>query len=353
MITAELKKADTDDPWAVSEAEFPYHGTAVQRLRFALKYAILAPSNYNSQPWLFRIVGDDVEVYADRRRGLAVIDPDDRELLMSCGAAIYNLRVAIRHFGAEPIVRLFPDLDDPDLLAFVRMGAPVEADAKVDALFRAILSRRTNRLELERRPLPEGFIAELSRAVEELGAYLHPISDASTRSRIADLVEKGVLAMGSDKHYRRELAAWMHPNRTSSRDGIPGHAQGLGEIRSIAEPLILRATDWGPERGAQLKKVVMEAPAIVVLTTASDSSHAWVEAGQALERILLATAAEGMGASFVNHAIQINGLRTELAAAIGAPDEYPQTMLRIGYGRPMRPTPRRPLAEVMASNKYI
>lgn len=353
MITAELKKADTDDPWAVSEAEFPHHGTAAQRLRFAVKYAILAPSNYNSQPWLFRIVGDDVEVYADRRRGLAVIDPDDRELLMSCGAAIYNLRVAVRHFGAEPIVRLFPDLDDPDLLAFVRFGIPAEADTAVDALFHAILNRRTNRLEMDRRPLPEGFVDELSRAVEEMGAYLHRVTDSETRAKVADLVEQGVIAMGSDKHYRRELSAWIHPNRTTSRDGVPGHAQGLGDIRSIAEPLILRAMDWGPERGAQLKKVVTDAPELVVLTTASDSAHAWVEAGQALQRVLLGATAQGAGASFLNHPIQIAALRSKLAEVIGAPDEYPQAMLRIGYGQFVKRTPRRPLTEVMASNKYM
>jgi hypothetical protein len=88
-----------DDPWKVSEGEFPKSGDAEEKLLFLLTYAVLAPSGHNTQPWRFRVRANEVELYADRTRGLPVVDPEDRTLIISCGAALFYLRVAIRHFG--------------------------------------------------------------------------------------------------------------------------------------------------------------------------------------------------------------------------------------------------------------
>src|SRR5215469_16093227 len=109
-------------PWDVREADFPSTGPPAEQLRFLLQYAVLAPSGHNSQPWMFKIDEDTVELYADRSRALPVVDPDDRELTISCGAALLNLRVALRHFGYAGEVIPFPDPDDPDLLARVHLG---------------------------------------------------------------------------------------------------------------------------------------------------------------------------------------------------------------------------------------
>ena len=57
-----------EDPWQVSEHDFPRGGTEQEQLLFLLNYAILAPSSHNTQPWLFRVADDGIEIYADRRR---------------------------------------------------------------------------------------------------------------------------------------------------------------------------------------------------------------------------------------------------------------------------------------------
>src|SRR5829696_7578988 len=111
---------DSRQLWLVDDANFPAGGSKADVLRFALRYAVLAPSSHNSQPWLFYVDGNAVEIYADHTRRLPVVDPDDRELVMSCGAALYNLRLALRHFANGCDVAVLPEGIDGALLASSR-----------------------------------------------------------------------------------------------------------------------------------------------------------------------------------------------------------------------------------------
>src|SRR5215207_5901817 len=139
-------------PWAVSEDEYPADAAATEeRIRFLLRYAILAPSWHNTQPWIFRVRDHDVEVRADRTRALPVVDPDDRALVISCGAALATLRIAARHFGFRAEVVVLPDPSDEDLLARVSLeqGDPPSSDE--ETLFGAIPERHSNRQAFEHR----------------------------------------------------------------------------------------------------------------------------------------------------------------------------------------------------------
>jgi hypothetical protein len=75
-----------------------------QTLARAVQQSILAPSVHNTPPWRFIIGLDNLEVLADRTRQLAVLDPTGRELLISCGAALLNARIALSVDGYPPQV---------------------------------------------------------------------------------------------------------------------------------------------------------------------------------------------------------------------------------------------------------
>ena len=109
------------NPWHISEAEFPRQGSPPEQFRHLLNYAVVAPSGHNTQPWRFRLTSDGVELRADRTRALPIVDPDDRELTMSCGAALGQLRLAIRHFGFTDVVELFPHASHANVLARVTL----------------------------------------------------------------------------------------------------------------------------------------------------------------------------------------------------------------------------------------
>jgi hypothetical protein len=169
-----------EDPWNVSEEDFPESGQAEEKLRYFLNYAVLAPSGHNTQPWLFNVSGGAVELHDDRTRGLPVVDPEDRALVISCGAALFFLRVAIRHFGYTDEVRTFPSPDDPDLLAEVRLGTPYEATAEEHQLFEAITKRRTNRSPFQEREITQEVLDALEAAATEEGAWLRIVQDEVT-----------------------------------------------------------------------------------------------------------------------------------------------------------------------------
>ena len=91
--------------------------TPEQISRFVVEAAVNAPSVHNTQPWWFYGEEHEIGMHADRERRLPVADPDGREMLVSCGAALFTARVALRSLGIVPHVRVLPDPDLPDLVA--------------------------------------------------------------------------------------------------------------------------------------------------------------------------------------------------------------------------------------------
>src|SRR6185312_4011321 len=89
----------------------------------------MAPSVLNTQPWAFDVHDSTIDVYADPSRGLYwSVDPRGRQLVISCGAALLNLRVAAAHLGRPAAVQLRPLPADPLLLASVTLGRRGERD---------------------------------------------------------------------------------------------------------------------------------------------------------------------------------------------------------------------------------
>lgn len=336
------------DPWAISQADYPAAGTPAERLEFLLGYAVLAPSSHNTQPWRFHVRGDTVELYADRTRSLRVVDPRDRELLISCGAALFFLRLALHRFGHAGQVTLFPDRQERDLLATVSLGDPHQPAADELRLFEAIPIRRTHRGDFAARPVPTETVNALRDAAAEEGAWLMVVDDRGRRAHVAEMARQGDQVQFADPEFRGELARWIRPNGTHEHDGMPGYAFGIPDVVSPFAPAVVGALNLGAVWGGRSRQAVENAPVLAVLGTARNGPAAWLAAGQALARVLLLAAASGIGASFLNQPCEVPLLRLRLRELLGT-DGWPHLVLRLGYPhREPRPTPRRPVHEVLA-----
>ncbi len=327
------------------ERALPAAAGAAERLRFFLQWAVLAPSRHNTQPWIFEIAGDEVRVYADTSRTLPVADPDGRQLLMSCGAVLVNLRLAAAHFGHATSLELVPGHRRDGLLARVRLEERSPSTPEVEELFRAIPRRRTNRLPLDGREPPEGLVTTLLREARREGVTLRPV-ESHQRRVVADLIAEGDDVAWSSSRFRAELAGWSRTNRSPRRDGLPGYALGMGDVAALVHPLAVRLQNPARAEAERDRRRALGTRALLVLSTPRDGKAEWIQAGEALQRILLRATAAGLFASYFAQPVETPALRRRLADAVGDPGA-PQVMFRLGYGLEPRSTPRRPIPDLL------
>ena len=302
-----------------------------------LHAATLAPSMHNTQPWRFgvRPASQEIELYADPARALRYSDPHGRAVHIACGAALFNLRLAVMMAGREPAVRLLPEPGQPLLLATLRLAGPYRPGEADRELYAAIAARRTNRSPFSSRPVPPGILAELVAAATLEGALLHLPGREETQ-RLLHLAADAERELLADPKYRAELAQWAGGER--DREGIPGSAIGPRDPGGHTPVRDFRA---GPVDYAWFE----ENPQLAVLSTAAGTRADWLRAGQALQRVLLTATARGIAASPLTQALetadawQVRDPRS--------PAERPQMILRLGYGLPVPASPRRPVSEVL------
>lgn len=337
------------DPWDIDANQCPPSATTDDLLAFLLGYAILAPSGHNTQPWLFKVVDGAVEVHADRTRGLPVVDPHDRALTISCGAAIGNLMVALRRFGHEPWVDLLPEPEraDPDFLARISISGPHDPDQRERALFDAIVRRRTNREAYEPTPPGDDLLRDCQNLADGFGIELRTIADEPTKQALADLVAEGDRNQFADKRFRRELASWVHSRRLGSRDGMSGAGFGMPDVLSPVGALIIRTFDMGKGIAAgDRDKIVNGSPVLAVFATNDDEVSDWLRTGMALSHVVLALTAGGYTASYLNQPVEVDDLRPKLAKAVSL-EGHPQLVMRFGRGPDIDPAVRRPVRDVL------
>ena len=297
-------------------------------LRRAAVRAARAPSVHNTQPWRFVLRADHLELHADWTRQLPAYDPLGRQLLMSCACALLNMRAALAAGGYAADVAVFPDPGRSQLLATVTPVRSRAADAELGRLDPAIDTRHTNRAAFTAGLDSVSRDALLAAAAAE-GALLVPAGDGTA----AVFEELNMLAQrrhNADPAHRVELRAWTVPD-ADRRDGIPGG-------RSAFTQFLVHDR---PGEGA---------PDLLVLCTLRDDRLAWIEAGEALERVLLGAAARGLAARTLTQIIEIPEFRARLSAELGL-RAAPQAVLQVGHAPPGAGTRRRRLVDVITPGR--
>ncbi|MCA9790759.1 MAG: nitroreductase family protein [Candidatus Eremiobacteraeota bacterium] len=334
--------------WQIRADDYPVHGSAQERLRFALNYAILAPSTHNTQPWRFHLEDGSVELFAERRRALPVIDPDDRELVMACGAALCNLLIALHHYGWGTLVEQFPEGPESDLLARVSLAVPAHASCQEHRLFDCIPRRHACYLPFDEDPVGGEVLRDLARAASQEGARLVVVDDLA-RVDLIELVEQADRELEADPAYRKEFADWMRANSSRQGTGVPGYSRGLGNLFSWLAPAVERRFDLGKGHAEQDRELAWCSALVCVLASDEDTPLHWLMAGRALQNVLLTGVSYDLQASTLNPPLHRSELRTQLTQLLGLAG-HPQAIVRMGrppatVRRP--PTPRLAASDVM------
>lgn len=335
-----------------SETEFPETAPLRDEVQFLLRFAVLAPSGDNTQPWLFRLTDTGFHLIADRRRVLPVVDPHDRELVISCGAALGTFETAARRFGFDVSVNTFPEGRDSDLLAAIELVSGTTASTVEVALFDAIVDRRTTRTAFAMTPLPDALIKTCRDAAAGFGVTLDVIGEEDCRRDIAELVGEGDRRQFDDPCFRRELALWIRSRRSGSDEGMSGAGFGTPDVLSAVERLVIRTFDMGGGiAAADAKMIFAHTPALGLLSSPGDGPEDWIAAGRALARLLLLLTARGFTASSLNQPIEVAELRSRLRKAVVTAG-YPQILLRMGRATAVpEPSERRELETILCDDQ--
>lgn len=305
-----------------------------------------APSVHNIQPWRLEFGHDRLLLIERRDLGLPEHDPTGRDRVMSCGAALANLELAIRVLGYEPRTETFPDPDRPEIVASVEPGERSLPSADDLHRYSAIERRRSYRKRFSGRPVSRQQIGELMATAAAAGVEARPIHDELELSRVADLLEFAAEAFQHDHGYQRELALWTIRDEASHRHGV-GLAASALPPGSLPWAGLVRAATALPD-SAVLKRRLAEETLLVFLTL-DDTRHDHLMAGRALQTTWLDAVDKGLVGSILTQPLHLPEVRSALCEDLELPG-FPQALMRFGYPSGAVPTsPRRAIDEVLGN----
>lgn len=295
-----------------------------------LKFAVLAPSTHNTQPWQFRIKNNTCEVFIDKSRQLPAADPAKRDIYISLGAMLKNLEIAALAFNVLESIKLTRLTGDKiAVFRFKNLDIVnhVEREQEKELEF---LCSRTN----YRGPFGPTTVPHLVSDNKSVKALL--FNDKQTINELADLTANGLRLAYALPEFRREIAAWIKPNTSRQKKGIPGYALRMPLLASHIIPRIMKRKDIGAKLAELNHKSFITASAVMVLATRGDKPRQWLEVGQQAQRFFLKTEKAGLACSIYVAAIETKQLRPKVSRLVNLSFGWqPQFLFCIG--RPLLP----------------
>ncbi len=311
------------------------------QLRELIRYATLAASGHNAQPWRFTVKDDAISIHPDYSRRLPVVDPADRELWISLGCALENLLVAARTVGYAAEVT-YPDRDE---VIRVRLTADTP---QPNPLFDAIAQRQNTRSEYDGQPVPIADLDTVQALPLEPGVALHYLLEPTEIETALAYVNEGNLQQYADALFVAELIDWLRFNKKAAlaaQDGLFARCSGNPEVPAWLGRLFMKLSQPQQQADADAKKLRSSAGAVVI-TAETDEHAAWVRTGQVYERLALLMTARNIKSALLNQPIEVAELRGQLQSALGL-GAAPQLLLRFGYANALPRSLRRPVEAVL------
>lgn len=288
----------------------------------APELAVRAPSIHNSQPWRCWLTERTLHLFAAADRWLPATDADHRDLLLSCGAMLHHLVVALRAAGVRPTVHRIPNPAVEDHLAALELRAEPTSNADI-GLARPVAARRSDRRPFTSWEVPEAFLAELVEQAAERGAVLRAIKDDGDRQTVLDAIREAEAIQRTTPGYQHELATWT--GRSLSDDGVP--------VASLLQETATRADAARDFPTGDLSAISREpdGAVLLVLGTASDDRMSQLRAGEAMSAVLLRATQAGLATCPLSQPLEVPSTRRLLEEQVLGGALTPQLILRVGF----------------------
>jgi hypothetical protein len=321
---------------------FEKDATMPTPMRELVRYATLAASGHNAQPWKFAIQADAIEIHPDYTRSLPVVDPNHRELWISLGCALENLLVTARAtgYGAE--------VTYPDAAEYIHIRLTADTPQH-SPLFDAIELRQNTRSEYDGQPIPREDLDEVQALPLEPGVVLRYLLNRTELETALDYVNQGNLRQYADQAFLAELIDWLRFNKKeamTSLDGLFSRSSGNPEVPRWLGRMFVAGMKPQQQADADARKL-RSSPGAVVIASEADDKAAWVRTGQVYERLALKMTSLNIKSAFLNQPIEVAALRSQFQRALGLGTSAPQLLVRFGYADPMPRSLRRPVEQVL------
>jgi hypothetical protein len=290
-----------------------------------LAFAGHAPAWTPSLPWSVCRDGATLQLRLHRLRDELLHDPANREVVMACGAVLENMRIAARHLGRDLLVARWPNGVDDTVVATIALGEALEPRHEDDALFRVMTSSGT-----PASPSPQGrgvspaLLAVLRHAARCEGGWLDVVADDARRELVGDLESEAATIGDAERGARSLLALRLERERAASGAVEVAMSGGtaLAPLLTTLGANVRESNAWSADRAAVARGSTVTAPILAILGSSADLPQGWLDAGAALQRVLLHAKVQGLTATFLNeplhHPLLRDALRTVLFAG-GAP----------------------------------
>lgn len=314
------------------------------QMRELVRYATLAASGHNAQPWKFAIREDAIEIHPDFTRRLPVVDPQDRELWISLGCALENLLVAARAAGYAPEVT-YPRAMD---FIHVRLTAGTSHGS---SSFDAIPLRQNTRSEYDGLPVQSDVLDQVLALPLEPGIVLRPVMKRELET-VLEYVQQANVVQYADPAFLAELNRWLRFNKKealASDDGLYLRCLGKPELPGWLGRNLVTWSKPRQQADADARNLRSSSGALVIAAQ-GESRSSWVQTGQVYERVALQLTALNIKSAFLNQPIEVVEVRRQFQAAMGLGGTAVELLMRFGHADPMPRSMRRPVEEVLLSS---
>ncbi|HRP77357.1 MAG TPA: Tat pathway signal protein [Rhodocyclaceae bacterium] len=331
---------------AAVRATWRHHdlGNAARDYTPLVRYATLAASSHNTQPWKFRLEPNRIVILPDLSRRCPAVDPDDHHLHASLGCAAENLLLAAQAAGLKG------HCSHDASASSVRVDVE-DAPAFRSALFEVIPQRQCCRAEYDGTPLSGEQLRQLEKSGQGNGVSVMLLTNSRQKEQVSQYVAEGNTTQFDDAAWARELKSWIRFNARDavrSGDGLYGPVMGSPDVPRWLGKLFMRFAFSAKSQNLKDIRHIRSSAAIAVLFSEADDKAHWIEAGRCCERLALQAAALGLRTAFINQPVEVPALRPQFAAFLGIGNRRPDLIVRIGRGPGMPRSLRRPVEHVLA-----